>query len=130
MDELRGGAPPEGERTKLWLVQTLLHLRVRYGRAFDAEAGYEPVDAGDGVVAFVRAPADESAVAAGAALVAVAVRPGAAEAAVLPALGGSWRDALAGASGDALDGGEIVLDAPYEAGSLLGELGLAVLVRD
>ena len=63
---VRAGAEPEGEPAKLWLTWRLLELRARRPELF--AGGYEPLDAGPGVCAYVRG---------GELLVAVAVRPGA-----------------------------------------------------
>jgi (1->4)-alpha-D-glucan 1-alpha-D-glucosylmutase len=65
LDALSGGAPPDAQTRKLWLTWALLGLRARRPEAFDS-GGYEPVAAGDHVVAFIRG---------GSVLVAVATRP-------------------------------------------------------
>jgi len=99
LDALRRGAAPTRATVKLWLIRQALDLRARRPEAF--EGAYEPVDAGEGTVAFLRG--DEEV------LVAVRVREGA-EPFVAPNLA-SWIDVLAG------DGG------------LLGGAGLTLLER-
>jgi (1->4)-alpha-D-glucan 1-alpha-D-glucosylmutase len=79
--DLRAGAPVREETEKLFLIWKTLGLRARRPEAF--EGGYEPLDAGPDVCAFVRG-ADV--------IVAVPLRPGAAFA---PPPG--FRDGLAGA---------------------------------
>jgi (1->4)-alpha-D-glucan 1-alpha-D-glucosylmutase len=81
---LRGGAAPDADTRKLWLIERLLDLRARRPEAFAGD--YEPVEASGGTVAFVRG---------GEVAVAVAVRPEG-EVAVQPK-GGRWEDVLRGA---------------------------------
>jgi (1->4)-alpha-D-glucan 1-alpha-D-glucosylmutase len=113
---LRAGAPPDSaDLRKLFLIERLLALRARRPEAF--EGGYEPLDAGPDACAYVRG---------GDVLVAVAIRPGAAEAGV-DAPGGRWLDVLAG--------GERSFDSRAPLASLLsfpsagGEPLLGVLER-
>ena len=78
---VRDGAEPDDETRKLWLTRRLLDLRARRPEAF--AGGYEPLDAGPGVCAYVRG---------GQVLVAVAVREGAA----FEAPPGDWHALLPG----------------------------------
>ena len=78
---VRAGAEPDGETRKLWLTQRLLGLRARRPAAF--AGGYDPVEAGSGVCAYVRG---------GEVLVAVAVR----EEAAFEVPAGDWDDVLPG----------------------------------
>ena len=78
---VKDGAEPDGETRKLWVTWRLLDLRARRPEAF--AGGYEPIDAGAGVCAYVRG---------GEVLVAVAVREGAS--AEVPE--GDWREVLPG----------------------------------
>ena len=106
---LQGGSEPDRQTHKLWLIRRLLTVRIRRPRAF---AGcYQPLAAGDDVVAFTRG--DEL-------LVVVATRPGSASGDVFDA-GGRWRDVL--------HGGVRSLDAREPLVGLLDEHGLAVMVR-
>jgi (1->4)-alpha-D-glucan 1-alpha-D-glucosylmutase len=82
---LMGGSPPTAETRKMFLILRLLGLRGRRPDAF-LNGGYEPVEAGPGVCAFLRG---------GEVLVVVAVRPEP-EAATLAAPPGRWRDVLSG----------------------------------
>jgi maltooligosyltrehalose synthase len=66
LDRVTGGAAPDAQTRKLWLIWTLLGLRARRPEAFDAGA-YQPVVAGESVAAFIRG---------GSVLVAVSTRPG------------------------------------------------------
>lgn len=110
LSRLQGGSRPDAQTRKLWLTMRLLQLRIRRPRVF-AGGGYEPLEAGDDVVAFLRG--DEV-------LVAVAVRAG-------PAVGelrggaGQWRDVLRGERRSLTD------SAPLA--ELLGPNGIAVLER-
>ena len=79
---IKAGAAPNRETRKLWLIERLLALRARHPEAF--AGGYEPLDAADGVCAYVRG---------GDVLVAVAVRAGA------PARGTCVAPGLAGRAG-------------------------------
>jgi len=81
---LMGGAPPTGELRKLFLILRLLGLRARRPEPF--RGGYEPLDAGGDVCAFVRG---------GEVMVAVGLRASAPEG-MLAAPGGRWRDLLGG----------------------------------
>jgi len=76
--ELQDGRPPDDATAKLYVIWKTLALRAERAGAF--AGSYEPVDAGEGVCAFVRG---------GEVLAAAAVRPGAAVR--LPA---GWRDVL------------------------------------
>jgi len=75
---LRGGARPDARTEKLYVTWKALALRAEHEAAFGG--GYEPVDAGRGVCAFVRG---------GEVLVAAAVEPGASL-----RLPRGWRDVL------------------------------------
>jgi (1->4)-alpha-D-glucan 1-alpha-D-glucosylmutase len=75
---LRGGAPVDDANAKLYVTWKTLGLRAQHADAF--AGSYEPVDAGEGVCAFVRG---------GEVLVAAAVQADADV--VLP---GGWRDVL------------------------------------
>jgi (1->4)-alpha-D-glucan 1-alpha-D-glucosylmutase len=83
LDGVAAGDPPDAQTLKLWLIWTLLELRRRRPEAF--VGGYEPVAAGDRVVAFVRGEA---------VLVAVATRPDVAVEAV--GADGDWSKVLGG----------------------------------
>jgi (1->4)-alpha-D-glucan 1-alpha-D-glucosylmutase len=87
------GFSPDADTRKLWLIERLLALRARRPDAFGDEGGYEPVEAGESVCAFLRG---------GSVLVAVAVRPswGSGE---LSLPDGDWVDALRGGVRSALD---------------------------
>ncbi len=100
---LRRGAAPTDESRKLWLILRALLLRGRRAAAF--AGSYEPLDAGERTIAFLRGDA---------VLAAAAVR-GDGDPVPLPA--GRWRDVLAGGEHD---GG-----APLA----LGEHGIALLER-
>jgi (1->4)-alpha-D-glucan 1-alpha-D-glucosylmutase len=75
---LQGGAPVDDANAKLYVTWKTLGLRAQHADAF--AGSYEPVDAGEGVCAFVRG---------GEVLVAAVVRPH--TEVVLP---GGWRDVL------------------------------------
>jgi (1->4)-alpha-D-glucan 1-alpha-D-glucosylmutase len=107
---LMGGSPPDGETRKLWLVKLLLTLRIRRADAFTG--GYEPLEAGEEAVAFVRG---------GSVLVVVGVRPSVQEGACLDAPEGRWRDVLRG--GTRTFGGRVALS------DVLSERGIAVYAR-
>ncbi len=109
LGRLAGGAQPEPPIRKLWLTTRLLGLRIRRPGAF--AGAYEPVDAPDTAVAFLRG--DEV-------LVAVATRPGPPEGALQGAVG-RWRDVL--------NGDERVLGSSVALAELLDEYGIAVLER-
>ena len=107
--ELRRGAAPTAETRKLWLIVRALVLRRRRAAAF--AGGYEPLEAGEAVCAFLRG---------GTVLAATAVRGDGGDGTVdVPA--GRWRDVLAGA--------ERELGGPVPAAELLGEHGIALLER-
>ncbi|HET8953954.1 MAG TPA: malto-oligosyltrehalose synthase [Solirubrobacteraceae bacterium] len=82
LDELRRGAAPTDESRKLWLVMRALVLRRTHARAF--AGSYEPLEAGNDTVAFLRG---------GDVLAATAIR-GDGETLALPP--GRWRDVLHG----------------------------------
>jgi (1->4)-alpha-D-glucan 1-alpha-D-glucosylmutase len=110
---LMGGGTPAAEGVKLFVTLRLLGLRARRPEPF--AGGYEPLDAGPGVCAFVRG---------GDVLVVVAVREGAVRDGAggeLDALGGRWRDVLRG-DGRSFDGREPV-------SGLLDERGVGVYER-
>jgi len=110
LSRLRGGSPPNAQTRKLWLTTRLLALRIRRPRTF-AEGGYEPLDGGDGVVAFLRG---------GEVLVAVAVGPGP-PAGELRGGAGDWRDVL--------QGEHVSLESSTPLAELIGKHGIAVLER-
>jgi (1->4)-alpha-D-glucan 1-alpha-D-glucosylmutase len=89
--QLRDGAEPTEETRKLWLIVRALDLRRRRAAAF--AGAYEPLDAGERTIAFLR----------GAEVLAAAAVRGDGDPPPLP--DGRWRDVLGG--GD-LDGGEPV----------------------
>jgi (1->4)-alpha-D-glucan 1-alpha-D-glucosylmutase len=107
---LMGGSPPTGESFKLFLILRLLGLRARRPEAF-LRGGYEPLEAGPAVCAFLRG--DDV-------LVAVAVRPSL-DGAQLTLPGGRWRDVLTGE--------ERSFSSREPANRLLGDAGLAVYER-
>jgi (1->4)-alpha-D-glucan 1-alpha-D-glucosylmutase len=113
LGRLAGGAPPEGGAgsgtRKLWLTTRLLGLRIRRPEAFTGT--YEPIDAGEATVAYVRG---------GDVLVAVGTRPEL-PAGALQAVSGRWRDVL--------HGDERVLSDGIPLAQLLDEYGIAVLER-
>ena len=111
LERLATGAEPTGESTKQWLTWRLLSLRARLPAAFDAGAGYEPLDAGSDVCAYVRG---------GDVLVVVAIREPA-EGSLLGAPAGPWLDVLAGA--------ERTFDAREPLSAVIGERSLAVFAR-
>jgi (1->4)-alpha-D-glucan 1-alpha-D-glucosylmutase len=81
LEQVKGGAAADPGTRKLWLTERLLALRARRPEAF--EGGYEPVDAGPGVCAYVRG---------GEVLVAVGVHEGAEPRVAAE----GWEDALRG----------------------------------
>ena len=85
LEALRSGAAPTEETMKLFVTWRTLTLRAEHATAF--AGGYEPLDLGRGVCAYVRG---------GEVLVAAAVRPD-----VEPILPAGWRDQL-GVAGLAL----------------------------
>jgi (1->4)-alpha-D-glucan 1-alpha-D-glucosylmutase len=82
LDEVRAGAAPTDETRKLWLIHRALDLRARRPEAF--VGGYEPVDAGPDVCAFLRG---------GDVFAAVQIRG---EDPRIEPPAGRWRDVLAG----------------------------------
>ena len=111
---LMGGGTPDAEGLKLFVTLRLLGLRARRPEPF-AGGGYEPLDAGPGVCAFVRG---------GDVLVVVAVREGAVRDGAggeLDALGGRWRDVLRG--------DERSFDGREPVSGLLDERGVGVYER-
>jgi (1->4)-alpha-D-glucan 1-alpha-D-glucosylmutase len=109
LGRLAGGAQPMADTRKLWLTTLLLGLRIRRPDAF--AGSYEPVEAGEDAVAYVRG---------GEVAVAVGIRPGV-PSGQLRGLSGRWRDSL---YGDERDLGDEVPIA-----QLLDEYGIAVLER-
>jgi (1->4)-alpha-D-glucan 1-alpha-D-glucosylmutase len=107
---LMGGSPPDQETWKMFLILRLLGLRARRPELF-ATGGYEPLDAGERVCAFLRGDR---------VLVAVALGHAPADDRVtLPA--GRWHDVLRGEERD--------LGSPMLASELLDERGITVLER-
>jgi maltooligosyltrehalose synthase len=94
----------------MWLTKRLLQLRIRHPEAFFG--GYEPLDAGDAALVFLRG--DEV-------LVAVATRAGPGEGSVSGFPPDSWHDVLTG--------NVLRLDSSVSLSELLGGRGLAVLER-
>jgi (1->4)-alpha-D-glucan 1-alpha-D-glucosylmutase len=88
LDGLRGGAEPTEETRKLWLIWRALELRARRADAF--AGGYEPLDAGPEVCAFVR----------GGEVVAAAAIRGDGAGATVPLPAGRWRSVLDGAEAE------------------------------
>jgi (1->4)-alpha-D-glucan 1-alpha-D-glucosylmutase len=84
LDGVAGGAAPDDQTRKLWLIWTLLGLRTRRPEVFDA-GGYQSVAADESVVAFIRG---------GSVLVAVATRPEGRVDGL--AAGGDWSKLLGG----------------------------------
>ncbi len=107
---LMGGSPPDFETRKMFLILRLLGLRGRRPEVF-AGGGYEPLDAGDRVCAYVRA--DEV-------MVAVAVRGDVGDG-TLEVPQGRWRDVLHGEQ-RSFDGRARIAD-------VLGEHGFGVFER-
>ena len=108
--QLMGGSPVVGENRKLFLILRLLGLRARRPATF-ARGGYEPLDAGPSVCAFLRG--DDVLV-----VVATALEP---DSGTVQIPGGRWREVL---SGDerSFSGGEPI-------GRLVGERTFAVFER-
>jgi (1->4)-alpha-D-glucan 1-alpha-D-glucosylmutase len=111
LSRLQGGSSPDRKTVKLWLTTRLLQLRIRRPHAF-WEGGYEPIDAGEHAVAFLRG---------GEVLVVVATRAGVPDGARIGGAEGSWRDVLGG--------GTRTLGAEEPLNTLLGAHGVAVLER-
>jgi (1->4)-alpha-D-glucan 1-alpha-D-glucosylmutase len=107
---LMGGSPPVGETRKLFVTLRLLGLRARRPEPF--AGSYEPVQAGDAAVAFLRG---------GEVLVVVAVRAGAVRGLLEAPGGGRWRDVLRSE--------ERSLDSRMPLQDIAGELGIAVFER-
>jgi (1->4)-alpha-D-glucan 1-alpha-D-glucosylmutase len=109
---LMGGSPADHETWKMFLILRLLGLRARRPDAFGPGGGYQPLDAGPDVCAFIRG--DQV-------LVAVALReaPPGGELAVP---NGRWHDVLRG--------DERHLSGRTPVTGLLGKHGIAVLERD
>jgi (1->4)-alpha-D-glucan 1-alpha-D-glucosylmutase len=109
LQRLAGGSPPDASTRKLWLTSRLLSLRIRQPAAFRGD--YEPVEAGDDAVVYLRGNE---------VLVAVCTRGGP-PAGTLPPLDGGWRDVL--------HGGLRYLDPGVPLRALLDAHGIAVLRR-
>jgi (1->4)-alpha-D-glucan 1-alpha-D-glucosylmutase len=107
---LMGGSPSTAETDKLFLILRLLGLRGRRPEAF-LDGGYEPLEAGPDVCAFLRG--DDV-------FVVVDTRAGA-EPGTVAAPGGRWRDVLRGE--------ERSFSATEPVGRLLGENVAAVYER-
>jgi (1->4)-alpha-D-glucan 1-alpha-D-glucosylmutase len=112
LQRLMGGSPAVDETRKLFLTMRLLGLRARRPEPF--WGGYEPLDAGADVCAFVRG---------GDVMVAVAVRDGE------EARGGALADGPRGSWRDVLTGEERSLDARQPLVGLLDERGIGVFER-
>jgi (1->4)-alpha-D-glucan 1-alpha-D-glucosylmutase len=114
LDRVRaGGAPRDFGERKLDLIARALDLRARRPQAFGEHGDYEPVDAGDGVCAFVRG---------GVALVVAPVRAWDDAALRLPgSLRGPWRSVIAGS--------EHVLGADAPVSDLIGGRAFGLLER-
>jgi (1->4)-alpha-D-glucan 1-alpha-D-glucosylmutase len=82
-----GSAPDDPDHRKLRLIVAALDLRRRRPEAF--AGGYEPVEAGEGAIAYIRG---------GAVFVAAEIRPGA----QLPHPDGDWTEVVSGLAGLAL----------------------------
>jgi (1->4)-alpha-D-glucan 1-alpha-D-glucosylmutase len=106
---LMGGSPPDPETYKMFLTLRLLGLRARAPEAF--AGSYEPLDAGDGVCAYLRGRVVLVAVSVGGAQLAESIE--------LPR--GRWRDVLRGDE-RSFEGRTAVAD-------VLDSLGLAVFER-
>jgi len=104
LERLEGGAPPDRTTMKLFLIWRALELRGRRPEAF--AGGYEPVDAGADVCAFMRG---------GDVIAIVPVRDRAT--AELRGVGGVWRDVLTGE--------ELALDGEVS----LGDFGVGLFER-
>jgi (1->4)-alpha-D-glucan 1-alpha-D-glucosylmutase len=107
---LMGGAPPDRETWKMFLILRLLGLRARRAEVF-ASGAYEPLAAGPDVCAFLRGQQ---------VLVAVALG-NAPHAGELTVPAGRWHDLLRG--------DERELDGRQPLAGLLDEHGIAVLER-
>jgi (1->4)-alpha-D-glucan 1-alpha-D-glucosylmutase len=109
LSRLQGGSLPDRKTVKLWLTTRLLQLRIRRPHAF-WEGAYEPLDAGEHAVAFLRG---------GEVLVVVATRAAVPDGVRIRGAEGSWRDVLGG--------GTRTLSAEEPLNTLLGAHGVAVL---
>ena len=107
---LMGGSPPAAQTRKLFVTLRLLGLRGRRPEPF--AGGYEPLDAGPGVCAFVRG---------GDVLVVVALRGAPFEGTLTELPGGHWRDVL--------HGEERSFDSRQSVAGVVGESGVAVFER-
>jgi (1->4)-alpha-D-glucan 1-alpha-D-glucosylmutase len=107
---LEGGSEPgaNADTRKLWLTKRLLGLRLRRWEALGPDGSYEALDAGPGVVAFLRG---------GDVLVVVATGPGVPAGSLSPPAG-EWQDVLRGGA----PGSWVLAD-------LLDDHGIAVLKR-
>jgi (1->4)-alpha-D-glucan 1-alpha-D-glucosylmutase len=112
LDALRAGAEPTDATMKLFLIVRALELRAARPGCFDARGGYEPLDAGEDVCAFLRG---------GDVAVVVPVREAGGAAEVM-GLDGRWRDVLTGA--------RLELDGAAGVADLTARHGLALLERD
>jgi (1->4)-alpha-D-glucan 1-alpha-D-glucosylmutase len=107
------GAPRDFGERKLQLIWRALDLRARRPEAFDERGSYEPVEAGDGVCAFVRG---------GVVLVVAPVRSWSSAVLRPPAsLHGPWRSVV--------EGSEIELGADAPVSALVGAGPFALLER-
>jgi len=109
LSRLQGGSPPDAQTRKLWLTMRLLQLRIRRPEAF--AGGYEPLDAGERTVAYLRG---------GEVLVAVATRPGTPDG-ELRGGAGHWLDMM--------HGGRLSIGSSIALSELLDEQGIAILER-
>jgi (1->4)-alpha-D-glucan 1-alpha-D-glucosylmutase len=107
---LMGGGQLDEDGRKLWVISHLLGLRARRPEPF--AGGYEPVEGGPDVCAFVRG---------GEVLSVVALRPGADGATLTGVPKGRWRDVLTGR--------EHTFDTSCPVADVVGESGAAVLER-
>ncbi|HEY2258242.1 MAG TPA: malto-oligosyltrehalose synthase [Solirubrobacteraceae bacterium] len=110
LSRLQGGSPPDAATRKLWLTSRLLQLRIRQPGAFQGD--YEPLDAGESTLAYLRG---------GRVLVLVATREALDEDSFSGVPAGSWRDLLTGRVQR--------LGSSVALADLLGPLGFAVLER-
>src|SRR3954451_1494282 len=108
LERVRGGAPPDRATRKLFVIWKALALRERRPDAF--AGAYAPVDAGPGVVSFVRG--DEV-------LVVAPVRGW--EDATLDGPGGGWRNVL--------NGEEHALNGPAPVADLVAPHGVGLFER-
>ncbi len=106
---LRAGEAPGPAERKLQLIRRALELRRRRPECFSGS--YEPLDAGDGVCAFLRG---------GEVMTLVAVRPSGDERLADPPAG-AWRDVLSGREHEP--------SSQPSLGAMLGEDGIALFER-